>query len=293
MDTAPNDPCIPDTDPNWRPVPSSDCDGDGLTFNEESNIGTDPTTADTDGDGIDDGQEVNIDNTDPLDTCDSIGGTPSDPSNCDRDSDGLTNDEENMLGTDPYVADTDGDGIMDGQEVLDNTDPLDDCDSDNGVPLATSDCDGDGLTAGQEESLGTDDRISDTDGDGISDGQEVEDGTDPLDACSSQGGSPPESASCDISIESDLIDLNSGNVFRIVNIESFPDNTVKIYNRWGVSVFETMGYDNNGNAFHGLSNGRATLKKSDELPAGVYFYVISYVSGDRTLSKNGYLYINR
>ena len=110
----------------------ADPDNDGLTDEEEADIGTDPNDPDTDDDGIDDGQEV-ADGTDPLDDCDNIGGTARPDSDCDND--GLTTSEETALGTDPNDPDTDGDGINDGQEVLDGTNPLDACD-----PNLTSDC---------------------------------------------------------------------------------------------------------------------------------------------------------
>jgi hypothetical protein len=44
-----------------------DCDGDGLTDDQELLFGTDPCNPDTDGDGRNDGDELFIDNTDPLD----------------------------------------------------------------------------------------------------------------------------------------------------------------------------------------------------------------------------------
>ncbi|SNR26439.1 C-terminal domain of CHU protein family protein, partial [Maribacter sedimenticola] len=295
------------------PLNTSDCDNDGLTNGEEASLGTDPNNLDTDGDGIGDGQEV-IDGTDPLNGCDSVGGTPLAASDCD--SDGLTNDEEILLGTDPNnpdtdddilndglevsigtnpnEADSDGDGIPDGQEIEEGTDPLNDCDSVGGTPLPTSDCDDDGLTNDEETALGTDANNADSDGDGINDGQEVLDGTDPLDGCSSKGGTPPVDAVCDISIESDLINPNTNDgAFTINNIESFPNNTVKIYNRWGVLVFETKGYDNVENVFRGISNGRVTVKKNEELPVGVYYYIIEYANNESSRTMNGYLYINR
>ncbi|MEP2058824.1 MAG: gliding motility-associated C-terminal domain-containing protein [Maribacter litoralis] len=212
----------------------------------------------------------------------------------DSDGDGLTDEEETMLGTDSNNPDSDGDGINDGQEVMDNTNPLDDCDSLGGTPLTESDCDDDGLTNSEEANLGTDPDIADTDSDGINDGQEVSDGTDPLDGCSSVGGTPPNGLACDIEIESDLVFPGSNNgTFIIRFIELFPNNTVEIYNRWGVKVFETKGYDNNGNAFRGISNGRATIQKNDELPVGVYFYIIKYMDEAEAKNKSGYLYINR
>ncbi|WP_437395725.1 gliding motility-associated C-terminal domain-containing protein [Flagellimonas lutimaris] len=59
------------------PLPDSFCDrdNDGLSDDNEIELGTDPDNADTDGDTIEDGQEV-ADGTDPLDSCDSNGGTP-------------------------------------------------------------------------------------------------------------------------------------------------------------------------------------------------------------------------
>ena len=271
----------------------TDPDNDGLTSSEEAILGTDPNNPDTDGDGINDGQEVNVDNTDPLNDCDSKGGTPLADSDCD--GDGLTTAEEALIGTNPDIADTDNDGVNDGQEVnTDGTDPLDDCDSIGGTPTTESDCDDDGLTLAEEEARGTDASKADTDEDGIMDGQEVIDGTDPLDPCSSLGGTPPQGTPCDINVETDLVspEINDGR-FIINNIESFPVNTVEVYNRWGVKVFSTDGYNNADNAFTGISNGRVTIRQKEELPVGVYFYIINYVNNNEQRTLNGYLYINR
>ncbi|TMU56184.1 gliding motility-associated C-terminal domain-containing protein [Flagellimonas algicola] len=59
------------------PLPETFCDrdNDGLSDQDEADMGTDPDNPDTDGDTIEDGQEV-ADGTDPLDPCDSEGGTP-------------------------------------------------------------------------------------------------------------------------------------------------------------------------------------------------------------------------
>ncbi len=266
----------------------TDTDGDGLTDCEEST-------------GIDNPSTVLIPNgtSDPLNACDPDLNHPL----CDSDNDGLTNEEEASLGTDPNNPDSDGDGILDGQEVLDGTNPLDDCDHDDGTALPDSDCDADGLTTAEEDAIGTDPDIADTDGDTISDGQEVSDGTDPLDPCDSIGGVPTLSAGCNeevvdtgIAISNEVLTPDGDGVndfFRIENIESFPNNTVQIYNRWGVVVYEMSGYDNVSNVFTGTSNGRVTISTDSELPVGVYFYIVKYVNGDNNLSKSGYLYINR
>ncbi|MEE1964597.1 gliding motility-associated C-terminal domain-containing protein, partial [Allomuricauda taeanensis] len=84
--------------------------------------------------------------------------------------------------------------------------------------------------------------------------------------------------------------------FIIEGIECYPDNNVKIFNRWGVLVFETDNYNNGTNSFKGFSQGRATISKRDKLPVGSYFYLISYsfMGGDgmETRSNNGYLYLH-
>jgi hypothetical protein len=61
-------------------VSNSDNDGDGLTYDQEKSLGTDPANPDTDGDGLSDGAEAG-------------------------------------LGTNPTRADTDGNGIVDGHQL--------------------------------------------------------------------------------------------------------------------------------------------------------------------------------
>ncbi|MFI8606684.1 hypothetical protein ACIGCP_19620, partial [Cellulophaga baltica] len=230
FDSAINDPCEPSSDPDWQPQGTNDCDGDGLTNDEETtgvddpstpanpngNI-TDPNLTDTDGDGISDGQEA-LDGTDPNNDCDSVGGTPLGTSDCDND--GLTEAEEATAGTDPNNPDSDGDGVLDGTEVnIDNTLPLDLCSyiisSATEAPSAawnTADCDGDGITNGQEIIDGTDSlnpcspaqaagytgydatnaiwAAADCDADGVINGTEDTNGTDPYNTDTDGDGVP-------------------------------------------------------------------------------------------------------
>ena len=85
--------------------------------------------------------------------------------------------------------------------------------------------------------------------------------------------------------------------FNVFGIQEYPNNNMKIYNRWGVLVFETDGYggtDGKENVFRGISQGRVTIRQNKELPTGTYFYVLTF-SGDNP-GKNiysGYLYLNR
>ncbi|OWW24114.1 hypothetical protein B4Q04_16705 [Zobellia sp. OII3] len=295
----------------------TDSDNDGLDDGFDDTLGNDvnndldtgadgtdndddPTTpevdfremGDSDGDGVLDTQEE-ADGTDPNNPCDYV-------------IEHVTLD----FSGDYLVADCDGDGVTNGQELEDGTNPEDPCDYDEasisleqGGDYLISDCDEDGLTTSQEEAIGTDPNNADTDGDTIPDGQELEDGTDPLNPCDSINGVPTLEAGCDpelvetgISVTNEIITPDNDGVndyFEIDNIESFPNNKVQIYNRWGVLVYEMSGYDNGPASFRGVSNGRATIQVDSKLPVGVYFYVIKYENKGEYLSKAGYLYVNR
>ncbi len=83
--------------------------------------------------------------------------------------------------------------------------------------------------------------------------------------------------------------------FRIIGLSNFPNNTLKIFNRWGVLVFDQNGYEQPGaKFFKGISEGRVTIKDEEELPVGTYYFVLQYenASGAKK-SKAGYLYISR
>jgi hypothetical protein len=44
----------------------------------------------------------------------------------------------------------------------------------------------------------------------------------------------------------------------------------------GVLVFERTGYNNDDRAFRGVSEGKVTIKQSEELPEGTYYYILRY-----------------
>jgi gliding motility-associated-like protein/uncharacterized repeat protein (TIGR01451 family) len=84
----------------------------------------------------------------------------------------------------------------------------------------------------------------------------------------------------------------------ITDTTCYPTNTVEIYNRWGVLVYEVKDYDNVNRAFKGFSEGRVTINQSVGLPVGTYFYILNYTSVDGngasvTNKKSGYLYLTR
>jgi len=73
----------------------------------------------------------------------------------------------------------------------------------------------------------------------------------------------------------------------------YPNNEVFIYNRWGVLVYKRKAYhevQNTPDGFKGVSEGRATIAKGEELPEGTYYYVL-FIEGAK--DRAGYLYINR
>ena len=89
-------------------------------------------------------------------------------------------------------------------------------------------------------------------------------------------------------------DDGSNDIFYIKGIESYPNNTVRIYNRWGVKVFEAQGYNNTTKVFRGISNGRVTIEAPEKLPQGTYYYVIEYVDkNNQTKRKASWLYIKK
>ncbi|MDI9342501.1 MAG: gliding motility-associated C-terminal domain-containing protein [Sediminibacterium sp.] len=60
---------------------------------------------------------------------------------------------------------------------------------------------------------------------------------------------------------------NANDIFVINNIERYPDNRVTIYNRYGIEIFKTKGYDNSAIAWP----RNADL---NTLTSGTYFYII-------------------
>ena len=183
---------------------SNDNDEDGLTNDQEKELGTDPNNSDTDGDGLMDGLEVTKYMTNPL-KADTDGDNLSDkdeimnyktsPVKADTDNDGLTDGEEiNVTKTDPLNADSDGDKLSDGDEVNKyKTDPnKKDTDSDTlsdydeVITFKTNplkaDTDNDKLSDGDEvNKYKTDPNKMDSDDGSVDDFTEINRGTNPLD----------------------------------------------------------------------------------------------------------------
>ena len=103
-------------------------------------------------------------------------------------------------------------------------------------------------------------------------------------------------AACEITVYNAVSpnEDNSNDFFFIDGLECYPNNTVEIYNRWGILVYDTTGYDNGLKSFKGISEGRSTVSKNELLPDGTYFYILKYTDEEnKSHDKSGYLYLNR
>jgi len=63
---------------------------------------------------------------------------------------------------------------------------------------------------------------------------------------------------------------NYNDVWNLKELSSYPDNVVKIYNRWGYLLYESDGYQE---SWDGTYNG-------EQLPSGSYFYIINLNVGE-------------
>ena len=85
---------------------------------------------------------------------------------------------------------------------------------------------------------------------------------------------------------------NINDTFHIKGIDKYPDNTVEIYNRWGVKVYSADSYNESDIMFKGYSDGRATYKRGERLPTGTYFYTLKYNKSGKSIEAAGYLYVD-
>ena len=242
-------------------VTDDDADHDGLSFAQETALGTDPRFADTDADGLSDLAEVNIHLTNPLSS--------------DSDGDGSLDADELTAGTSPLdpkstfkivsIARTPGgnvalswsavagktyrvarsatlsfensDVIVAGVEPVGNFASFTDSDPtpggammfyrvevDSVVNAVVEDSDGDGLSDTQEVTLGTNPLKYDTDGDGLGDGTEMNvQHSNPLRADTDGDGA---SDWAELVAGTDL--ANAASVFAITNIARNADGSVTL-----------------------------------------------------------------
>ena len=72
----------------------------------------------------------------------------------------------------------------------------------------------------------------------------------------------------------------------IPNISSYPNNQLKIFNRWGAEVYSASPYKNE---WTGISIHPATI--GNELPVSTYYYILDLGTGEEAL--HGYVYLKR
>jgi len=83
---------------------------------------------------------------------------------------------------------------------------------------------------------------------------------------------------------------NDGNndLFRIDCIENYPNNTLNVYNRYGVEVYRKRAYLND---WDGTANVNSPVNQDNKLPVGTYYYTLDL--GDGTGAKTGWIYLTR
>src|SRR5690554_4172801 len=69
-------------------------------------------------------------------------------------------------------------------------------------------------------------------------------------------------------------------------IEKYPNNEIKIFEKYGSLVFKQKGYENNWN---GVATVGGVSRKGEVLPADTYYYVLDL--GDGSKAKTGWLFI--
>lgn len=303
-----------------------------LNLDGDNDPSTNPT--DTDSDGIADYLDIDSDddgipdNVEAQSTADYTA-----PSGIDANNNGLDDVYENGGGLGILPVDTDGDSLPDYVDTDSDDDNVPDSieghDMDNNgiadVVFIGSDKDNDGLDDGYEGYTAIDDDVNDeiddpfdmlpnTDGDSESDYRDTDDDDDLLPTAAEDTNGDGDFTNDDIDADGipDYLEPNASEedieVFNVVTpngdgihdvltirgLEDFPNNTIRIYNRWGVQVYATNAYNTQGNVFDGTSQGRATVDVDNKLPVGTYFYILDYENEDGIQkSLSGYIYINR
>ena len=300
-----NDPSTDPTDTDGDGIPDYldiDSDDDGIPDNIEAQDDFTyiaPSGADTNDNGLDDAYENggNI-GLIPIDTDgDALPDYVDDDSDDDNVPDAIEGHDQNQDGIADVVfvgSDKDNDGLDDAFEGstvidIDVNDEIDDPASD----LMDTDTDG---VPDYRDSDDDDDGIETTDEDLDGDGNYANDDSDEDGRPNYLDSDLGESQVDPIDVINVITPNGDGvhDVLTINHLENYPNNTVKIYNRWGVLVYVTKAYNTNGNVFDGTSQGRVTVDSDNKLPVGTYFYIIDYEDLNGNMKQlSGYIYINR
>ena len=139
-------------------------------------------------------------------------------------------------------------------------------------------------------------RDIDDDGDGIhTPSEDINEDGDPTNDDTDRDGTPDY---LDINIEVNQMLTPNGdgkNDFLFIRgVDQIKNSTLRIFNRWGIAVYEGEDYNNQNNVFDGRSKGRNTLSVDDYLPAGIYFYIFEYTTLDgESNTDSEYLYLSK
>ena len=222
----------------------------------------------------------------------------------DTDGDGIGNNTD---------TDDDGDGFSDADEIicgtalLDITETPEDTDLDGIPDCIDTDDDGDGYTDNQEVLCGSDplDFFSiplDNDFDFLPDCVDDDDDNDGI--LDTQDNCPmifnPFQEDRDYDGLGDVCDLEEVNIseaftpngdgindtWMIYNIENHPNNTVRVYNRWGREVFYKKRYQND---WDGSYQGNRPVI----LPEAASYYYQLDLNGDGSVDYKGWIYITK
>ena len=81
---------------------------------------------------------------------------------------------------------------------------------------------------------------------------------------------------------------NKNDYFFIKNADKYPNNSLKIFDRNGIIIYDENGYGTDNKLFYGKSN---INNSNATLPSGSYFYIFSYLyeSSQETIVKKGVL----
>jgi len=193
---------------------------------------------------------------------------------------------------DSYSVDTDVSGVIPGSNVLSN-------DTINGEVVAATDV--------VLSSIPTDELTINEDG-SISIATGTTDGTYTITYIICQAGNSENCDTATVTViveegdDDEKIEVNQlvtpnsdgkNDFLFIRGVKNAQNNSLKIFNRWGVAVYEGEGYNNQNNVFDGRSKARSTVTGNNYLPAGVYYYIFQYENKQQNITDSGYIYVSK
>ncbi len=261
----------PDTDDDF-PLDENedtDTDGDGTGDNADEDIDGDDIpndedlypygeSEDRDNDGVPDVDDAFPDN--PQESVDSDGDGQGDNSDMDDDNDGTPDNEDAFPWDLQEDTDSDADGIGDNED---------------------NDDDNDGISDAQDVFPKDPSESKDTDGDGIGDNTDTDDDNDGVVDLNDAFPSNNEPTLVPAQAFTPNGDGNN-DAWIIPGIDNYPNNVVKVFNRWGREVFAVQSYKNDWEGFY--------KENSEKLPSGSYLYVIDLGDGSEVI--RGWIFIN-